>query len=385
MRLILVLGLGCFASSLASRILEPFIGELAGEFATAPERVALLATAFALPYALVQPVLGLVGDTIGKRRVVLGALVGLLAACLTSALAQDLGWLFALRVLAGGTASGIFPLCIAIIGDRVPIERRQIALSRLLVAGLSGQVCGGALAGAFGDILGWRGLLALCGVVAGLAALVVRADPGSADPPSAARPSLAEAVRRYGGILGLRAARKLYGAVFLEACLIFGLFPFVAPLLAARGIGGTTEAGLSLACFGIGGFGFAALAPLLLRRLGQSRMVRLGGATAALAMVAIALAPLAWLFVGAFTLLGLGFYMMHTSIQTRATEVAPNSRGSAVALHAFSFFLGQSLGPVLFGLAQSALGAAAALMACAGGVVLLGLWLGATLQKAPPR
>jgi predicted MFS family arabinose efflux permease len=63
---------------------------------------------------------------------------------------------------------------------------------------------------------------------------------------------------------------------------------------------------------------------------------------------------------------------MHNSIQTRVTEVAPNARGAAVALHAFSYFLGQSLSPVVFGTGLAALGAPATLGLCAAGVVALG-------------
>jgi predicted MFS family arabinose efflux permease len=42
-------------------------------------------------------------------------------------------------------------------------------------------------------------------------------------------------------------------------------------------------------------------------------------------------------------------FMIHNSIQTRVTEVAPHARGAAVAMHAFHFFLGQTAGPAVFG------------------------------------
>jgi predicted MFS family arabinose efflux permease len=73
--------------------------------------------------------------------------------------------------------------------------------------------------------------------------------------------------------------------------------------------------------------------------------------------------------------IGMGFFGMHNSIQNRVTEVAPKARGSAVALHAFSFFTGQSLGPVLFGTALAVLGAGPALLVCGAGMLALGLLL----------
>jgi predicted MFS family arabinose efflux permease len=104
-------------------------------------------------------------------------------------------------------------------------------------------------------------------------------------------------------------------------------------------------------------------------------VVALGGGLAALAMLGFALAPAAAVFVAAALLLGTGFYMVHSSIQTRVTEVAPEARGSAVSLHAFHFHAGQALGPVAVGAAGGALGFAAALALAGAGVLALALRL----------
>ena len=60
--------LAIFASSLFIRAVDPVIPQIAGDFALDTGTVALLSTAFALPYALVQPVLGALADTLGKAR-----------------------------------------------------------------------------------------------------------------------------------------------------------------------------------------------------------------------------------------------------------------------------------------------------------------------------
>jgi predicted MFS family arabinose efflux permease len=373
LRLLLVLGLGCLASNLAIRIFDPLVGVLAAEFGTVPATVALLGTAYALPYALVQPVLGPVGDAVGKLRVIRGGLLVLAIALAASAFVGDFASLMALRVVAGAAAGGIFPLCIAIIGDRVPVEQRQVALSRLIVAGLVGSAGGGALAAALEPLIGWRGVCLLCAGAAVAAFLVLR--QGGAEPVGR-RLDLGEAMRRYRAILDLPAARRLYAAVFVEGALVFGVFPFLAPLFEARGAAAAQSAGLAIAGFALGGFAFAALAPALLRRLGQARIVVTGGLSAAAGLVLLAAAPGTVPAMLGCLVLGLGFYMMHSSIQTRVTEVAPAARGSAVALHAFSFFLGQAVGPVAMGLGWAVLGAEASLLVAAAGLVALGAWLG---------
>ena len=48
--------------------------------------------------------------------------------------------------------------------------------------------------------------------------------------------------------------------------------------------------------------------------------------------------------IPAALLIGFGFNSIHSTLQTKATELAPKARGTAVSLFAFFFFLGQSLG-----------------------------------------
>jgi MFS family permease len=144
-------------------------------------------------------------------------------------------------------------------------------------------------------------------------------------------------------------------------------------LLIARDIGSTTEAGLAIGAFGLGGLGFAALVRPLLARFGQAGVIRIGGATAALALGGFALAPSLAVAAISGLLLGLGFYMIHNAIQTRATELAPQARGSAMSLHAFFFFAGQSLGPISYGIGANWVGLPVTLGAAS--VAILGLAL----------
>jgi MFS transporter, YNFM family, putative membrane transport protein len=57
--------------------------------------------------------------------------------------------------------------------------------------------------------------------------------------------------------------------------------------------------------------------------------------------------PWLWLAVPAIACIGLGFYMLHNTLQVNATQMAPEARGLAVSLFAFFLFTGQSLGVAL--------------------------------------
>jgi predicted MFS family arabinose efflux permease len=79
-----------------------------------------------------------------------------------------------------------------------------------------------------------------------------------------------------------------------------------------------------------------------------------------------------WLDALALGITGISYYMLHNSLQTEATEIAPAARGSAVALFACGFFVGQGLGPLLFGALVHGFGFPAALLASVVGLVALG-------------
>ncbi|WP_419830871.1 MFS transporter [Methylobacterium sp.] len=384
-RLIVVLACAGFGSTFALRSVEPLVGVLARDLGSDTHTVALLSTAFALPYAFIQPVLGPVGDALGKERVMSVCLAVLAGALVLCSLAPDIGSLFGLRMLAGAAAGGCIPLSLALLGDRVPMDRRQVAIGRFLVAAILGQLTGSTFAGLIEAVIGWRGVFAITALVAAVAcaATVFGFDRTGSLP--ARRPAFRQAVRRYRTILANPRARILFSAVFVEAIAIFGVFPHLAPLIEARGEGGPREAGLVLAGFAIGGLLYSALVGLLVRLLGMPRMLIGGGLICSASLTVVGLAGSWQVDCAALTAMGLGFYMLHNTFQTQVTEVAPTARASAVALHAFSFFCGQALGVAVLGQAFMQLGQFGALAACAVTILGLGIATAVALQRPGPK
>ena len=72
-----------------------------------------------------------------------------------------------------------------------------------------------------------------------------------------------------------------------------------------------------------------------------------------------------------FAVLGFGFYMLHAVIQIYASELSPKARGSAMALHSFFFFLGQAVGPIVYGVGLNSVGIGPVLVF--GAAVLVGV------------
>lgn len=307
----------------------------------------------------------------------------LMVAVLGSAFATDVSTLFGLRIVAGAAAGGIIPLGLALVGDRVEMAGRQVAISRFIVAVIIGQLAGSSLAGILADQIGWRGVLALSASI-GLAAFIATAI-GFRSVPRGGVFDLATAIARYREILANRRARMLFGLVFVEAIAVFGIFPYMAPLIEARGEGGPAEAGLALAGFAVGGLAYSALLRWLLAQLGLRWMLIAGGAIAASALLLLGVAGPWQLDAAATTLLGFGFYMIHNSFQTQVTEIAPNARASAVAVHAFSFFVGQALGVVVVGLGLRSVGLIPTMLVAAAAILSVGCVAASVLTRPGDR
>lgn len=362
-----------FATTLFMRAVDPVVPQIASHFAIDPRTVALLATAFSLPYAITQPVLGGLADAFGKARLMTWSLVVLVIAAGVGAVAPNIATLFASRVIAGVMAGGVFPIAMAIVADLVSVERRQVAVSRMLGAAMTGNVLGSPIAGVAADLIGWRGVFVGMGMLAALAAVAALVGFRGVSSAASERVDIAALPATYSAIFRNPLAKICFGAVMTEAICLYGLFPYIAGLLAAGGETRAAIAGLVIAGFGVGGIIYASSIALLLARLGERGLMLVGGTLMGGALALVAL-HLAWpLWVANFVLLGLGFYMLHGVIQIYASELAPAARGSAMALHSTFFFFGNALGPVIYGASLPVVGLAGTVVPAGGVLVGVGL------------
>jgi predicted MFS family arabinose efflux permease len=372
-RALVVVGFIAFSTSLFMRAIDPVVPQISGEFGIPAADVALLATAFALPFAIVQPFLGPVGDFFGKTKLMLAGLTLLVVTTVAGALAPNFGWLLLSRAVAGVAAGGVFPAGLAFVSDSVAVDRRQVALGRYVAAALAGNLTGAWAGGVVGDFTNWRGVL-FAAAVCGMAALLLGAwGFRNVKHERGPRFDLAFAANSYKAVFSNPRAKWTYLGVLLEGIAIFGLFPFVAILLHESGEYRATIAGFVIAGFAIGGALFGLFVPQMLRLFGTRGLMFWGGLIAA-SMLCVSTLRLEWgVEFAAFCIMGVGFYMMHNCFQLAASEIAPKARGSAIALHSSAFFAGHAVGPVFYywGLAHAGLTAtllAAAFIIAATGI-----------------
>ncbi len=361
-----------FASSLFMRSTDPVIPQIASGLAVDTATAALLATAFTLPYALIQPVLGALADMTNKARLMLLCMFVLSLASVASALAVNFEMLMVARVVAGLAAGGVVPISFAIVGDLVPVAKRQVAMGRLLFAIMTGNLLGATLSGVVGDLAGWRAVFLSVGAFGGIAlAVAIPAFRSITQTPRTF--DLSTVVPSYRTIFSNPLAKICFTAVFLEALFMYGMFPYIATLLHQSGETRASIAGVVIAGFGIGGAVYGLAISRILPLTGETLLMRAGGIIMGLCLFVVAL-RLPWPveFVN-FVLLGLGFYFLHAVIQIYASELAPAARGTALALHSFFFFLGHAAGPIVYGIGLATVGITPVLYIGAGTLAAVGL------------
>lgn len=375
MRVVLTVSMASFAASLFARAVDPIIPPIAADLAVDPKLVALLSSAFALPFAFFTPLFGPLSDIVGKTRMIKAGLALLVLSGIAAALAPNFEVLLASRIAAGIAAGSVFPIAIAFIGDLVPVAERQVALGRMLMVAMSGTVLGASLSGVVGDLVGWRGVFVTVTLVGAAALAAVSLGLRGLKLPQPVRLGFRAMPGVYRDILANPRARVCFTAVLIEGAAVFGLLPYVALLLQAAGEDRASIAGLVIAGFSIGGIGYTLLVGRMLALWNPIRLMLLGGSLVALALVAVsANPPWIWQFV-AFLAVGFGFYSLHGYVQVQVTELAPSARGAATSLHSTSFFLGQAIGPALYAIGFAQIGAAASVLVSAACFVGLALML----------
>ncbi|HEX5000484.1 MAG TPA: MFS transporter, partial [Terriglobia bacterium] len=414
---LVVLGAAAFMAQADARVIDALLHVISDDFKTAPARASIVISAYALPYGLFQLFYGPIGDRIGKLRVMMACLSFFSIGTFACGFVPNLASFAVLRFLTGVAAAAVVPMSLGYIGDKFPYETRQIALGRFMSALMMGQIAGATLGGVFGEFLGWRNVFFAFGVAAAIVSVLLARESrrfpekqktGKLFTPSmftvpaggsilfagmvGAGPPLVTGIlltaggavllyalaTQYGYILKRQSSKVILATVFTEGLFVFGGLAYLASSLTDRFGVAYSTAGLMLAGFGVGGLFYSFSVKKLFTRIGDLGILLLGGALLGAAFVAIGLIPNWQSFIPLVIVLGMGFYTMHGTLQTRATEMAPEARGAAISLFAFAFFMGQSVGPIALGHILEARGYSAAFVTAGIGLIALAL-IGRTL------
>ncbi|WP_131738089.1 MFS transporter [Actinomadura roseirufa] len=328
------LAAACFLSNLDRFAVGPLLVAIAATTHTRLGAATMVASGHAVAYGLGQPVWGVLSDRLGRVRVMTVALLAAGAAGLASAFAPTLAAIVVLRTLTGAFAGAIVPTSLTYLGDTVPVERRQRALSDLMAAMGLATALATLFGGVVAHLVGWRVVFAVPATCALLVALVLHRLP---EPPREVVP-----IRPW-EVLRERWALVVMALGFLEGGLLLGGMTFVAPALQDEGAG-EALAGAVAASYGIGVMALTQVVKPASTRLPAWTLAAIGGALMTTGLSLVALDRRAVTVAIAGVLLGGGWAFLHSTLQTWATTVAPRARGTGVALFVTALFVGSAAG-----------------------------------------
>lgn len=335
-------------------VISPVLPTLRHALGVAPEQIGLVITAFTLPGIFFVPITGVLADRFGRRRVML-PLLFLYGICgAASGLAPDFETLLAMRFLTGIAAGSLGSLSLVLVGDYFSDAERPRVFGIRMALGQVGNASVPLVAGGLA-VIGWRYPFALYGlaVPVGFYALGIM----DRDRPAAGSTLKAYLGKTLGAISNRRVLSLLsiplslttvnhginltFIPIFME--LTFGASAvMIAVMVSARVVVG--------ACFA---FNLGRLAA----RFGEVRLLYVSFAAFSLSLLITPLMPGVWWMLLPSALAGINTGMGFPSFQSILVRQAPEgSLAGVMAANSVTARTGQTMGPLLAGLAFTLLG-----------------------------
>jgi EmrB/QacA subfamily drug resistance transporter len=145
----IITGAALFMTSLDTLVVTNALPRIRLDLHTGLQGLEWTVNAYTLTFSVLLLTAAALGDSWGRRRVLLGGLTLFTAASAAAALAPSIGFLVAARAVQGVGGAAVVPLSLTVLARAVPPQRREVALAGWsAMAGLAialGPVIGGAI------------------------------------------------------------------------------------------------------------------------------------------------------------------------------------------------------------------------------------------------
>ena len=330
---------------MGNTLLAPAIPDILDEFGVSDSGAGLLIAATSFPGIFMAPVMGVLADRLGRRRVLVPCLATFGVFGTAAALAPSFAFLIAARLGMGLGAAGLINLAVVLIGDYWgPVDRtrligRNAAFLTVCIAVMP------PIGGILTDLGSWRLALAPYSLAAVTAVFAWRMLPP--DRPDATV-SVREQLGGVGDVVRQPAVLTIMIGGAVSFVLIFGVFLSTLPIHLENEFGyGASMRGLFLALPAIP----STIVAFNLQRIREriSARVLLVGCSLAFAtgFLLIGAGEVAALIVLGCAVYGIGEGGLIPTLQDRAVELSPpEHRGAVVAVYVGAARLGQTVGPL---------------------------------------
>ena len=280
---------------------------LAREWHTPPQQIGSMFSIGLLGVVIGAPLLGMLGDRVGRRRAIVFGSIFYGLVTLASLWTTEIVGFTATRFLVGLGVGGVIPSALALVAEFIPARHRSVAMLLLMVGAPVGQLLPGLTAGLLVPVFGWHALLWVGGLApigiglicwavlpesmkylalhparqGELAALVTRLGPQPAPAAGAVFVSHEPALLASFSPAPLLRGGLMAATLLVWFCLAMGILSvyfissWLPSMLQATGMTGA-EAGLRMSVLSVGGTFGAAIGAWLFHRLGVRSILLTG-------------------------------------------------------------------------------------------------------------
>jgi len=316
-----------------------------------PQATGLLVTVFTLPGVVATPLLGILSDRVGRKRILVPSLLLFAVAGSLLPLAPSFSGMLVFRFLQGLGAAALGSLNVTLIGDLFEGRRTTAAMGYNAGVLSLGTTLYPSLGGALAA-LGWRFPFVLPLLAIPVALLVwFRLD----SPPLPPRQDIRSYLVATAASIRNRHILGLFVASLASFVLLYGAYNTYLPFLLAESFdSNSTAIGLVMSSMSLATALVASQLSRLSRRFREQQLIIAAFLLHALALAIVPGVRSLWLFLIPTTIYGLGQGMNTPSIQALLARMAPpQQRGAFMSLNGMVFRLGQTLGPLVMALAYT--------------------------------
>lgn len=377
-------GFCTFINLYSPQAILPLLGQ---QFHAGPAEISGIMTAGTLSVALIAPFTGTVSDVLGRKRVIVSAMVAVVFPMVMQALAPSLEMLIVWRFVQGLALPPIFAVTIAYIGEEWPPSETAGAAGMYTSGASLGGLCGRLVTGALTDMIGWRPtFMMLAGFTLLGAVLVALMLPRERNFVRSAglRESAKQMLRHFRNPQLVATYAVGFGTLFN----FIATFTYTSFVLAAPPYNfSATALGAIFLVYLVG----TVLAPTVgwsISRYGRRLFVVAIVFEWAVGVLLTLAAPAPVIILGLALCAGAG--LMTQAVSTGYVAVSTDrGASSAVGLYVSSFYIGGSIGAALGGVAWNLGGWPACVIMVEAMLVIMAavVWLVWTpgRQVAPPR
>ncbi len=332
---------------------QPLLPEFSRHFGVSAANSALALSLSTGLLAVMMLLAGLVSDRVGRRNVMITALLASTVLSAASALVSDWTTLLVLRALLGVALSGVPAVAMTYLVEEMDSRALGLAMGLYIGGNAVGGMSGRLIAGIVADHWGWRWGIGAVSLIAVLSTVLLWMQLPPSRHFQSRRGGLRQLPSRWRALFADAGLPWLFATAFVLMGVFVTLYNYLGyHLLAPPYRLSQTVVGLIFSVYLVGTFSSAWMGQQAIHH-GRGRVLSICYALIVAGIVLLAM-PWLWSMAIGIALVTFGFFGGHSVASSWVGSRAGSMRAEASALYLFAYYLGSSVLGAVGGLAYTA-------------------------------